>query len=272
MTSARHISKSQEKILVITGDALRHQYFANQVNAHFPLAAVLTEATDYASPLPASEEEKKAWDWFFTRRTQYEARVFGSVNRPLNNPPVIQIPKGQLNSAETLKVIKRFHPGFIAIFGTGIMGEKMLNLFPGRIFNLHVGLPGFYRGSSCNFWPIHDQQLEKLGATVHLTTQGIDKGEIAAQTPIHLNCNDDEQTLSGKTLIAGVKLMISTIQNWQNGTLNFSHLTKPGNLFLRKEFTPRAVLRVRQMVESGELTHQLKIIKERRNQSSGDRN
>jgi methionyl-tRNA formyltransferase len=271
VTSDPHFLSSQEKILVITGQDLRHQYFVNQLNAQFPLVAVLTEATGYPSPPAASEEEKKAWDWFFTRRMEYESKVFGAVNKPLNQPPVIKIPKGQLNSPETLQIIKRFNPGFIAIFGTGMLQENLLILYPGRIFNLHVGLPGFYRGSSCNFWPIYDKQLEKLGAAVHLTNEGIDKGQIAAQAAIELDDKDDEQSLAGKTLLAGAQLMIATIMNWKNKTLIFSHLTKPGKLYLRKEFTPHAVLRVRQMVESGELTHQLKLIKKRKYQTDGNR-
>lgn len=265
MASAPHPLSSQDNILVITGEDLRHQYFVNQLNAHFPIAAVLTEETAYPSPAWNSEEEKKAWDWFFTRRMEYESRVFAALNKPLNQPSVIKIQKGQLNSPETIQIIKRFSPGFIAIFGTGILQENLLNLYPGRIFNLHVGRPEFYRGSSCNFWPIYEKQLDKLGAAVHLTNEGIDKGQIAAQAAIDLDDKDDEQTLAGKTLLVGIQLMIATIRNWKNKTLSFSHLTKPGKLYLKNAFTPQAVLRVSQMVESGELAHQLKLITEGNN-------
>ena len=257
---------TQESILVITGPDSRHQYFVNQVNAHFPLAAVFTEDSDYPSPEGNSAEEKDAWDWFFTRRAAYENQVFGATNRlaTLNDPETLRIEKGQLNFPENLKRIQQFQPGFIALYGTGMVKDPILNQFPGRIFNLHVGLPGFYRGSSCNFWPIHDHQLDKLGATVHLTNRGIDKGEFAAQSTIELAEHDDEQTLAGKTLILGTRLMIETIRNWQNGTLNLSPLTKPGKLYLKKDFAPAAVLKVRKMVESGELKQEIKKVRERR--------
>jgi phosphoribosylglycinamide formyltransferase 1 len=267
MTAAPPLSRSHEKILVITGEDLRHRYFASQLNAHFPLGAVFTEAMAYPAPPSGSEEEKKAWDWFFARRQDYESRAYGTVNKPLNRPPVIKIPQGQLNSPQTLNAINEFRPGFIAIFGTGMLQEGILNRYPGRIFNLHVGLPEFYRGSSCNFWPIHDGRLEKLGAVVHLTTEGIDKGRIAGQSAIEPDDDDDEQTLAGKTLSVGVQLMVATIGSWKNETLEFSQLNKPGKLFLRKEFTPQAVLRVQKMVESGELTRQLKRIRERNSQN-----
>lgn len=256
----------RNNILIITGEDLRHQYFVNQLNARFPLSAVLTEGMAYPEPTARSDEEKKAWGWFFARRKNFEDRVFGPTNwaPTLNNPPCIQIPRGQLNAHETIKKIQRIQPGFIAIFGTGLLGKQILDLYPHRIFNLHVGLPHYCRGSSCNFWPIHNRRLEELGASVHLTNPGIDAGKISAQATIELNSDDDEQTLAGKTLTTGIELMIATIQNWRKGTLNFTDNAKTGKLYFRKDFTPNAILHVRQMVESGELKIQLASIRKKR--------
>lgn len=263
MISPKLPSKGNDNILVITGEDLRHQYFVNQLNARFPLAAVLTEAMFYPEPDARSDEEKNAWDWFFARRKNFEDQAFGpqNWNLTLNTPTLIKIPIGKLNAPETVEIIQRYRPGFIAIFGTGLLGPKILDLYPNQIFNLHVGLPRYYRGSSCNFWPIHNKRLEALGASVHLTSPGIDTGEITGQATIELDSNDDEQTLAGKTLTTGIELMVSAIHNWRDGTLNFTSPDKIGKLYLRKDFTPGAVLRVRKMVESGELKRQLTILR-----------
>ena len=265
MTLEKPNLNGRDNILVITGENLRHQYFVNKLNARFPLSAALAEAMVYPEPTARSNEEKKAWEWFFARRKKFEDQALGSTNwvPTLNNPALIKISRGNLNAPATIKEIQRFQPGFIAIFGTGLLGRQILDLYPRRIFNLHVGLPRFCRGSSCNFWPIHDSRLEELGASVHLTNPGIDTGEIAAQAPIELDSDDDEQTLAGKTLKTGIELMVSTIQNWRDGTLKFTTSEKIGKLYFRKDFTPGAVLRIRRMVESGELKRQLTIIKKR---------
>jgi methionyl-tRNA formyltransferase len=269
MPHSKPSKNSCEKILVITGEDVRHQYFVNRLNALFPLLAVLTETSAYPEPIAHSNEEQKSWDWFFTRRENFEHKAFGSANliATANNPPHIKIPKKKLNAPETVEIIKRFQPEFIAVFGTGLLGQEILGLYPNQIFNLHVGLPRYCRGSSCNFWPIHNGRLEELGASVHLTNAGIDTGNIAAQASIKLDEDDDEQTLAGKTLITGIDLMISVIQNWCDGTLKFSPSKKAGELYLRKDFTPEAVLHVRRIVESGELKRQL--IRIRENQRSG---
>ena len=72
-------------------------------------------------------------------------------------------------------------PDLIALFGSSILGSELLDLFPKRIFNLHVGLADRYRGSSCNFWPIYDRNLGDLGATIIRIDKGIDSGETLAQ-------------------------------------------------------------------------------------------
>ncbi len=262
MTATRPVSDERDRILVITGEDLRHQYFVNQLNARFPLVGVMMEAADYPEPTAQSAEEKMAWNWFFDRRNTFEEQAFGPENRTptRNNPALASIPQGTLNAPQTLKVIQNFRPGFIAVFGTGLLDRQLLRLYPRRIFNLHIGLPGHYRGSACNFWPVHDNQLDKLGASVHLTDPGIDKGEIAAQSTIEFREDDDEQTLAGRVITTGIELMISTIQHWKGETLSFTPSDKIGKLCLRKDFTPGAVLRVRRMVESGELKRQLALI------------
>ena len=269
MPHSKSSQSSREKILIITGEDARHQYFVNRLNALFPLSAVLTETSAYPEPIAHSDEEQKSWDWFFARRKIYEDKTFGPTNRisTSNNPPHIKIPKGKLNAPETVEILNRFQPEFIAVFGTGLLGRVILDFYPNQIFNLHVGLPRFYRGSSCNFWPIHNGRPEELGASIHLTNSGIDTGNIAAQAFIELDEDDDEQSLAGKTLITGIDLMISVIQNWSDGDLKFIPSDKTGKLYLRKDFTPEAILRVRRMVESGKLKRQL--IRIRDNQRSG---
>ncbi len=268
-TSMPPISSSQ--ILIITGEELRHQYFVNQLNARFPLAAVLTESFDYPEPKAGSEAEKSAWNWFFQRRKKYEELTFAKKNSlPLNTPASITVGKGQLNSEATLEIINKIHPGLIVLFGTSLLKRRLIQLYQGNLFNLHVGLPGHFRGSSCNFWPIHNRRMEYLGASVHKVDEGIDCGEIVAQGKISLDVEDDEQTLGGKTLILGIQLMASVILNWQQGTLESIPQKNKGKLFLIKEFTPKAVLEVRQMVESGEMKDQIKRINQQRKNLSAD--
>lgn len=251
-----------EKILLITGDGPRHRYFINHLNFNFNLAGIIIEPSDYPEPASKTPEEQSAWDWYFSRRRSHELKTFGKSENlpPKNKPAVMRISAAPINSPDTLNMIKRLNPDLIAIFGTSILGLELIKLYPQRILNLHVGLASSYRGSSCNFWPIHDRRLGLLGASIIRINAGIDSGEILAQQTIQIEENDDEQTLSAKTVILGSRLMIDTIKNWASNTLSPIYQSEKGKLFLKKAFSPKSILAVKKMVERGEIKEMARVL------------
>ena len=140
------------------------------------------------------------------------------------------------------------------------MHERILSNFPDCIFNLHVGIPEYYRGSSCNFWPIYNSDLKNLGATVHIIEKGIDTGKIAGAKLITLGPEDNEQTLTWKTIHVGTQLMVETIEKWKLGMLYLKEQKQVGTLYKMSEFNPAAILRIKKMVESGELKLQIEKV------------
>ena len=244
-----------QNIVILTGGDPRHQFFIHQLCTRLAISVVYIEKCDYPNPGPQSEEESIAWDWFFKRRDHSEKELLlkSSKLKTKNTPGTTYLSAGELNSPDTIEKIEKFDPGFIAVFGTSILRESFLQRFPNRLFNLHIGDPEFYRGSSCNFWPIHQGKLQHLSATIHRINQGIDTGDILSRQAITISAEDDEQTLLLKPLQLGSRLMVETIQNWQSGTLQSIPQNRRGKLFKKSDFTPKAILEMKQMVESGRL-------------------
>lgn len=245
----------------MTGDGLRHQYFIRRLSFKFHIAAVFIESSNFPTPLPETEEENEAWNWFFERRQSFEKNmVTPALKIPgKNEPEIYYLKKNELNSTNTLALLKKHSPDFIATFGTGILKEQLLSIFPLSIYNLHLGIPKFYRGSSCNFWPIHNLDLKNLGATIHRVENGIDTGKIAAEKFILLESTDNEQTLIWKTIETGTLLMEETIEKWKQGTLHLEKQKQIGKLYKMNDFKPAAILAVKKMVESGELKSQIEL-------------
>ncbi len=242
-------------ILILTGDQIRHQWFCHQLSKNFPVQAVFAESFQYPEPKPQSEQERVSWDWFFSRRQKYENKHFRIApgTLPENRPEIIPVSQGKLNFPKTLAQIKSFAPDIILVYGTSILGTDLLEQFPRSILNLHVGLPRYYRGSSCNVWPIYNSELNYLGACVHYVDAGIDTGEILAQASIDISLDDDEQDIAGKTLLLGVELMVSVVKNWQDEIVGPVQENIKGKLYLMKDFTPAVTLKIKQSVESGAL-------------------
>jgi len=251
---------ASDKILLITGCDLRHRYFVHHLNHRFPLTGIFFEHLQYPEPPPISKSEREAWEWFFNRRDTFEQQTFSSAKnlKPQNKPEVFHVPEGKLNTPKWENKIDCLDPDLIVLFGGSLIGDKILNQYPGRILNLHIGITGEYRGSSCNFWPIHDSRLECLGATLIRINQGIDTGEILAQGIIEIEETDDEQSLMGKTIILGVALAIEVIKKLSKEYSPQLDLKNNGSLFLKKDFGPEAVLKVKKMVEDHVLTNLIK--------------
>ncbi|NIR49768.1 MAG: hypothetical protein GWN61_23400, partial [candidate division Zixibacteria bacterium] len=198
---------------------------------------------------------RNAWEWFFKRREDYEANHFApSDSLPARNRPLIStIPAGRLNAPETARALRSINPDLIVLFDTSLMNSSTLDLFQKRVLNMHIGLSSHYRGSSANFWPIHDGRLECLGATIMCIDNGIDTGEVLAQEAIQVESCDTEQSLMGKTIILGVNLLIQILRNWETASTSSLPLEDKGKLYLKKDFNPQTVLKVREMVEGGGL-------------------
>lgn len=240
------------RLVLITGNDTRHTYFIRRLNQHFPIHTVFVEGKNYPPPPMRTEEAREAWSWFFERRMDYERRTFEPARQlpRVNEPQAVHLSPGGLNTDTTLERLQHTGPDLVLLFDCGLVGRTILEHFSGRILNLHVGLTEAYRGSSCNFWPIHDERLDCLGATILRIDAGIDTGAIVAEGTIGIDPSDDEQTLMGKTVILGVDMMIDVIRRWQEDDLPAREPEKAGTLCLRKDFDAEAVLRVRKLVES----------------------
>jgi methionyl-tRNA formyltransferase len=254
------IHSKSKKIILMIGDGLRHQYFFRQLNFRHSIAAVFILSSKYPKPLAKTKEENDAWNWFFKRRNEFEKNILAqTLNlKSQNKPDIINLEGSKLNSSETLSLIKKYSPEFIAVFGIGIIKEEILSYCPDSFYNLHVGIPEYYRGSSCNFWPIYNRDLKNLGATVHKIEKEIDTGKIAEKKTIILEPDDNEQSIMLKTLKVGTKIMNETINKWKRGTIQLKVQKQIGKLYKMNEFNPAAILNVKLMVESGELRSKLK--------------
>ena len=41
-----------------------------------------------------------------------------------------------------------------------------------------MGISPYYRGSSCNFWALYDDNPAYVGATIHMLSKGLDSGDM----------------------------------------------------------------------------------------------
>lgn len=110
------------------------------------------------------------------------------------------------NKAECIAWIEQLDPDYIFVYGTGIIGKKVLALPKKQALNLHTGISPYYRGSDCAFWPLYQGEPHMVGATVHKCTAEIDGGDIYGRVSAKLEPGDDAYIAFARAVEVGASL------------------------------------------------------------------
>jgi methionyl-tRNA formyltransferase len=204
------------KIIILKGQDPRHNFFAK---------SIITTNNIESMVFTHKREDKqrlkkmllKSPKTFFNRVSKYifysiikwssrEREFFG------HNPIADEIVVNNYNDQSTIKMICDFKPDLIAVFGTPIIANEILDIPKYGAINLHGGISPDYKGGNTIFWALYNNDLEKVGATIHYMVEKVDSGDILAKVYPDLNSNDDEFTASAKTFKYSTEKFIKIIQ------------------------------------------------------------
>jgi len=130
----------------------------------------------------------------------------------------IEYVKG-INSAESLEVLQQRRPDAILIYGTSVVRNAVLDCATDICVNLHTGISPQYRGTACSFWPVVNDDLDMLGATIHECTSGVDSGPIFEIVHSRYEPGDDLHTIFGRAVMVGAEAYVRVVQRYLAGTL-----------------------------------------------------
>ena len=254
------------KTILLTGNHLRHQYIASYVATQTNLLGVWREEKSF-DPLSyaSNEEESQVIRDHFLSRDQSEEKYFGAyAEKSLpGNIPVYDVCSGTLNSEKYLAAMKACTPDVVLVCGTGILREELINLFPGHIINIHLGLSPYYRGAGTNFWPLVNREPEYLGATIHYLDKGIDTGEIIAHCRPEVNTEDGPHDMGNKTIMVATKVLVEIARLHVARKIKSVPQWKKGKLYQRKDFGATAVAKLYENFRSGMIAEYLQSRGER---------
>jgi folate-dependent phosphoribosylglycinamide formyltransferase PurN len=149
-----------------------------------------------------------------SRREADLARVLGKSEFP-NNVPIFKTIG--INSAQTQAMLRGLTPDILCVYGTYIVSDDTLSIASELALNLHTGLSPRYRGADCEFSPLHERELNFLGATVHTCTSDVDGGAIFGTAAATLEANDRLGAVFGRCVIAGTALYKRMVDDLING-------------------------------------------------------
>ena len=174
------------RIVIITGDAPEHHHVANTICAAHDVAAILlcdppprrTWRTVLRKSL-AQFVDKTARTLFLrligdaAQRQRSLIRVLGPGAEGFARPDLVER-VGRPKAGRLQQRVAELAPDIIAVYGTGIIPDAVLDLAGTVALNMHTGLSPWYRGVQCAFWPIVEGRPDMVGATVHECTAKVD--------------------------------------------------------------------------------------------------
>jgi len=92
-----------------------------------------------------------------------------------------------------------------------IIGPPMLNVFRGRMINLHPSLLPLYRGTDTYQRAIDAGDTEH-GASIHFVTEELDGGPVIAQVVIPIRAEDDAARLQARLAPMEHRLVVATVE------------------------------------------------------------
>ena len=140
------------------------------------------------------------------------------------------------------RIIRSYLIQYILLFGSSIVQDEILKLFHKRIFNLHLGLTPYYRGSGTNFWPLVDELPECVGSTIHLAVKKIDAGGILKQLRPKIKITDGPHDIGNKVIIESIKKIPYIVNHYNEKKIIPTIIdTSSGRLCLRKDLTLESI-------------------------------
>lgn len=157
-----------------------------------------------------------------------------------------------INSPEGLQTVASLQPDVLLVYGTVVVGSKIISQARIVALNMHTGISPYYRGADCAFWPIYNRELHMVGATVHECTKDIDGGRIFGTTRAQLFPDDDVFSVFARSVMAGADLYLRMVRELVAGRL----IGVEQNLSLGKEYRAlmrdvRAERKVRRAIKEG---------------------
>lgn len=254
--------------VLLTGTGPEHRYVANRLAREVGLAAVVV---DHGPPLSrrarlrqlvrrygwrglpsraALRALRALWGDARERPRQIEA-VLGAEAECFREPGIVHEVRG-INRPAARALLDRLAPDRLLVYGTGIVGARVLSRSRLPPLNMHTGISPDYRGSDCAFWPIHNGELDRLGATVHECTARVDAGRIFATGRARLAADDGLFAVFARCVAVGADLYVRVLRDLERDALE----GEPQDPTRGREYRaamrgPRAEWRVRRAIARG---------------------
>lgn len=179
-------------------------YFVSEVNTVFP-----GKMNDFYKKSDVMQE-------YFSNVITAERKVFGEITFLPINVRTLALKSGDLNMTSKAQLADALSSDVFVVFGASYIKGWLIDfLVEKNAFNIHMGLSPYYRGSSCNFWALYDENSAYVGATIHMLSKGLDSGDMLFHCVPSLEKHDTPFDFTMRSVAVAFKGLVGAIESEQ---------------------------------------------------------
>lgn len=170
-------AKKPLRVGILTTETPHHVRFVEAIGARYDVARVFEERRSISAEFETQHPYEEARDAF------ERERWFGGADRKLADVAAVETYR-DLNEPEAVASMRSADVDALIVFGTGKLGQEVIDVVPDRIVNLHGADPEKYRGLDTHLWAIYHQDFRGLVTTLHKVRPELDRGGVVMKMPI----------------------------------------------------------------------------------------
>ncbi len=215
----------KQKIIILTTDTLHHRYFINKIiDEGYTIDTVFFEKNkiqpDYEKDIVFEKDENEFEKNNFFKELPYEIKDKIKICKVDN-----------INDSIVSERIKELEIKIGIVFGTSPIKRKVLSLFNEKIFNIHRGIPQYYRGLDSDLWAINNNDWNRIGTTIHKVEERLDTGDYVYQQSLKLEKGMKIYHVRYHTTLIACKLVIKLLKDLFDGDVNLIKQEKLGDYY-----------------------------------------
>tara|TARA_B110000008_G_C16950890_1_gene556319 strand:+ start:1527 stop:2309 length:783 start_codon:yes stop_codon:yes gene_type:complete len=177
-------------------------FFISEVNTVFP-----GQVDDFF-------KKSEVMRTYFENVIRSERKILGDIGFLPNNIRNLSIKSGDLNKLKKSQLTEALNSDIYVVFGASYIKGWLIDfLVDHRAINIHMGLSPYYRGSSCNFWALYDNNPGYVGATIHLLSKGLDSGDMLFHCVPKLDSEDNLFDFTMRSVLVAQQGLVSAVKN-----------------------------------------------------------
>ncbi len=159
-------------------------------------------------------KKSKVMQSYFQNVINSEKNIFGDIGFLANNIRTLSIKSGDINRLDKSQLADALNSEVYVVFGADYIKGWLIDfLVEKRAINIHMGISPYYRGSSCNFWALNDNNPGYVGATIHYLSKGLDSGDMLFHCLPKLNPKDNPFDFTMRSVLIAQQGLVSAVDD-----------------------------------------------------------